>query len=137
MILLRYHHHSNEWSILIAIPIVIILWYLLKFLFAVIVGGISTAFANIDKIIGGLGKVIMGTFGGFIALLLYLLRLIIVVFILFVFVGTCAGILYLLGHQIAYWAEGVGLLAGMVLGFWLFSKCSHKINEILDRIFPS
>lgn len=137
MILLRYNHHSNEGLILIAIPLVIILWYMLKFLFAIIVGGLSTALANIDKILGGLGKIIKGTFSGFIALLLYLLRLIIVVLVLFVFVGTCAGILYLLGHQIAYWAEGVGLLAGMVLGFWLFSKCSHKSNEILDRIFHS
>ena len=128
MILLWHYSHNNEWWILLAVPIFITLWYLIKFLFAVIVGGLLTALANINKIIGGLRKVIIGTFEGLFVTVLYLLRLLITLLILFVFMGGCAGILYLLGRQIAYWAEGMGLLVGMVLGFWLFSKCSHKIN---------
>ncbi len=135
MILLSYHHHSNGWWIL-AIPVVIILWYLLKFLFVLIAGGLSALNENKGKILGGLGKALLGTMGGIAVIFLYLLRLIMIFLILTAFMGGCAGILYFIGHQIAYWAEGVGILIGMGLGCWLFGKCSHKINAVLDRIFP-
>lgn len=126
MILLRYHHHDDGWWIL-AIPIVIVLWYLLKFLFALIVGGTVAVVENLDKILGGFGKVILGLFVGAFAIVLYILRILCSLICLLALMGACMGALYLMGIKSPIGQKVLGCSSEWGLDYGLIANWPNRL----------
>ena len=74
-------------------------------------------------------------FAGVIIGFMYIIRVMIYIIVMFIVVGVIVGICAWLGNLFGDTGQGIGLLCGLVLGFYMWSKVSKQVEEFLENIF--
>lgn len=74
-------------------------------------------------------------FAGVIIGFMYIIRLSIYLVAMFTVVGVITGICAWFGNLFGDTGQGIGLLSGLVFGFYIWSKVSRQVDSFLENIF--
>lgn len=74
-------------------------------------------------------------FAGAIIGFMYIIRLMMYIVVMFTVVGVMTGICAWVGNLFGDTGQGIGLLIGLVSGFYIWSKVAKEVGNFLENIF--